>query len=250
MKNQYFGDVNDFRKYGLLRVLQADGSGKLLVAWMLTPDDGSRDGSLRSYLRDAERWRHHDPQLFDGLVDLLPGGAVPAVSLIEGSGLIPRADFYAETVPDTRAGREAWRDNLFTAAQGADVVFLDPDNGIEVPSRPVGRSRSSKHVTWSEIEGLWAVGCSVLIYQHFRREPRDSFARRFAGELAERTGARYVEAFRTSHVLFVLALQEHHVREYGDVSAALSKRWERQITPMGLASLDGDHREAGVNLPS
>jgi hypothetical protein len=44
MKNQYFGDINDYRKYGLLRMLQSSGGGRLLVAWMLTPDDGSRDG--------------------------------------------------------------------------------------------------------------------------------------------------------------------------------------------------------------
>jgi hypothetical protein len=50
MKNQYFGDINDYRKYGLLRAWQAAGNGTLLVAWMLTPDDGSRDGGSRSYL--------------------------------------------------------------------------------------------------------------------------------------------------------------------------------------------------------
>jgi hypothetical protein len=44
MKNQYFGDINDYRKYGLLRILQSTGNGRLLVAWMLTPDGGSRDG--------------------------------------------------------------------------------------------------------------------------------------------------------------------------------------------------------------
>jgi len=43
MKNQYFGDVNDYRKYGLLRALQSTWDGSLLVAWMLTPDDSGRD---------------------------------------------------------------------------------------------------------------------------------------------------------------------------------------------------------------
>jgi hypothetical protein len=32
MKNQYFGDINDYRKYGLLRMLQSTSSGRLLVA--------------------------------------------------------------------------------------------------------------------------------------------------------------------------------------------------------------------------
>ena len=47
MKDQYFGDINDYRKYGILRALQSKGQGTLLVAWMLTPDDGSRDGEFR-----------------------------------------------------------------------------------------------------------------------------------------------------------------------------------------------------------
>lgn len=42
MKNQYFGDINDYRKYGLLRVLQSTGS-KLLVAWM--PASGSKESA-------------------------------------------------------------------------------------------------------------------------------------------------------------------------------------------------------------
>ncbi len=50
MQNQYFGDINDYRKYGLLRVLQVSGDGSLLVAWMLTPDDGGPEGRFRAYL--------------------------------------------------------------------------------------------------------------------------------------------------------------------------------------------------------
>jgi hypothetical protein len=35
VKNQYFGDVNDYRKYGLLRVLTNGGEIKTFVCWML-----------------------------------------------------------------------------------------------------------------------------------------------------------------------------------------------------------------------
>jgi hypothetical protein len=40
MKNQYFGDINNYRKYGLLRAVIHATRLRLLVAWMLTPDDG------------------------------------------------------------------------------------------------------------------------------------------------------------------------------------------------------------------
>jgi hypothetical protein len=71
MKNQYFGDINDYRKYGLLRALQSTGDGSLLVAWMLTPDDGGRDERFRAYLDDPDTWAKYDPDLFVGLTGLL-----------------------------------------------------------------------------------------------------------------------------------------------------------------------------------
>jgi len=42
VKHQYFGDVNDYRKYGLLRALQTPGTLSLAVGWMLSSDDLER----------------------------------------------------------------------------------------------------------------------------------------------------------------------------------------------------------------
>jgi hypothetical protein len=40
VRNQYFGDINDYRKYGLIRALTNHGELRTTVCWMLTPDDG------------------------------------------------------------------------------------------------------------------------------------------------------------------------------------------------------------------
>lgn len=139
-------------------------------------------------------------------------------------------------VPDACREREAWRDGLLRAAKEADLVFLDPDNGIEVPSKPVGRKGSSKYVTWDEIEGLWNAGSSLLIYQHFPHEPHDTFVQRTAEDLRSRTGADFVEAFRTPHVLFLLAAQDCHVQKFVNNISLLAERWNGQIEPVGLAN--------------
>lgn len=236
MKNQYFGDINDYRKYGLLRALQSNGDGSLLVAWMLTPDDGGPDGRLRAYLEALDKWAHYDRDLFYGLDGLLRSAPQPSVSLIEGAELLPRASYYSALVPDQRNDREVWREGLLRAAKGIDLVFLDPDNGIEVPSKPIGRKSSCKYVTWQEIEALWEAGCSLLIYQHFRREPREAFARRLVSELGKRTGACFTEAFRTPQVLFMLAAQDWHAERYGEIGRRLSDRWNGQIKAMELAN--------------
>lgn len=229
MKNQYFGDVNDYRKYGLLRALMAGGAGSLLVAWMLTPNDGGRDGGRRSYLEHPEIWAQYDRPLFNGLVgmDILRPEAQTSVSLMEESGLLPRTSYYREEVPDTRKERDAWRAGLLSAAIEVDLVFLDPDNGIEVPSTPVGRKGSSKYVRWGEISALWNAGKSILIFQHFPREKRDPFIQRMAQELHSCTGAGCVKTFRTSHVLFLLAVQDRH-QKFKDNVAVIGERWNNK----------------------
>ena len=46
MKNQYFGDINDYRKYGLIRILSNSGIIRTGICWMLTPDDTRTDGKF------------------------------------------------------------------------------------------------------------------------------------------------------------------------------------------------------------
>jgi hypothetical protein len=65
MKNQYFGDVNDYQKYGLLRLLANDGQFKIGVCWMLTTDDGRSDGNFTAFLSKPQAWHKYDPPLFD-----------------------------------------------------------------------------------------------------------------------------------------------------------------------------------------
>ena len=61
MKNQYFGDVNDYRKYGLLRLLAHAGL-KIGVCWMLTEDGRKgarkRNGEQRRYLGEGKQQGH------------------------------------------------------------------------------------------------------------------------------------------------------------------------------------------------
>ena len=71
MKNQYFGDINDYRKYSLLRLLSGHGKISTAVCWMLTPDDLRPDGHRIQYLREPEKWRKFDPAVFDLGVPIL-----------------------------------------------------------------------------------------------------------------------------------------------------------------------------------
>ena len=51
MKDQYLGDINDYRKYGLLRSIIAASGLRVMVACMLTHDDRVVMESLSRILR-------------------------------------------------------------------------------------------------------------------------------------------------------------------------------------------------------
>ncbi len=235
MKNQYVGDVNDYRKYGLIRALQKPGDLRVLVAWMLTPDDGGADGSFRQYIRKPHQWRGYDADLFDHLARSVDEVAAPSVRLIEQADVLPKARFYSAVVPDDGAGRAEWDARLLDSAADADLVFLDPDNGLEVKSKPVGRLGSSKYATWHEVESLYGGGCSVLVYQHYCREQRSVFQRRLADKMAECTGSSFVQGFATAHVLFLLAGQPRHAQSFAEAVAGLLPRWHGQISALDLS---------------
>lgn len=230
MKNQYFGDVNDYRKYGLLRCLLAGNDLRLLVAWMLTLDDGRTDGRFIRYLGKPERHRHHDPELFDTLKAFLAGDAVRRVSQISQSSLLSRTGYFRDIVPDPAGERSRWFAALKRAVDSADIVFLDPDNGFEVKSVPYGRKGSSKYVFWDEVETLASAGKSLVIYQHFRRVKRVELIAGMEAELRERTGLAFAKGMRTSHVLFLVAAQDAHRTAIERGLDRVRQKWAEQIS--------------------
>jgi hypothetical protein len=67
VKEQYVGDVNDYRKYALLRHLAKAGGIRVGVCWILTPPDDRPDGDMNAYLDQPDRWQAYDPDLFKQL---------------------------------------------------------------------------------------------------------------------------------------------------------------------------------------
>jgi hypothetical protein len=129
-----------------------------------------------------------------------------------------------------------WRYGLVRTSSDAALLLLDPDNGIEVRWKPIGRQGSSKYVASREVELLREVRCSLVIYHHSRGRKRDAFARRLVSELRERTRACFREAFRTPHVLFLLAAQSRHADQLWSAIELILERWMGQIEATRLAS--------------
>lgn len=161
VKHQYVGDINDYRKYALLRALSADGANRIGVCWMLTPDDGGTDGNRRSYAK----YRHCDPELFDVLTPTLDDRSLRRVSYVEESGIISGAAFHTAPLPSVAAERAAYMAECRAKFADADLVFFDPDNGIAPPGTKPGQT-TTLHVSLDEAAAFYAEGKSVLLYQH------------------------------------------------------------------------------------
>jgi hypothetical protein len=229
MKNQYFGDINDYRKYGLLRIIADGGSLKIGVCWMRTPDDGGNHGSQTQYLKQQPGIEVCDPQLFHKLNEIVNVRKSPCLAEAEKARLIPSAIYHADEVTELSNERAIWFHRMLDCFRNADLIFFDPDNGLEVESKPWRHKASPKHLYWHEVEETWRRGHSVLIYQHFPHIERKTYIKRRREELRKTTKAEYICSFRTSNVLFLLASQPKHVCKINQCIAERHKTWRGQI---------------------
>ena len=71
--------------------------------------------------------------------------------------------FFSEEIPKSR---EAWHNQGLLKTQKADILFLDPDNGLATMKMMQNGSYSTKHVLWNELKDYYDRGQSVILYQH------------------------------------------------------------------------------------
>ena len=232
MKNQYACDINDFKKYSLLRVIADITKLNFIINWMLTEDDRRTDGKFIEYLDKGELWERYDPELFAGLKKIVASGK-RSVAAVKDAALIPNAKYYEKLVPDNKARRITWFADFLKMINGSELVFFDPDNGLQVKSKPKGQRDSSKYVFWDEVAAIWNKGCPILIYQHFPRQNRPEFIARTGKIVKQRLSGSSVTSFRTSNVLFILAAPlTAEWRSWSErIATRCTKLWKGQIQP-------------------
>lgn len=229
MKNQYFGDINDYRKYGLLRVLQQMSGLSIGICWCLTEDDGGGHGEIRGYLRKPQEWRRYDPELYDKLQQLNEPSQGRSVGLAREWDLIPGASYFDALLGSRPSDRMAYFAAARMTLQGCELVFLDPDIGIEVPAAKWGRRGAESYIYWRELKDIYAQGQSILVYQHFPRVPRDRFISFLAARLGEELAAATTTPFQTPHVAFFLVQQPRHVPAFTRAEEVVTRQWPGQF---------------------
>jgi hypothetical protein len=231
VKNQYFGDVNDYRKYGLLRILMDNGKLNSGICWMLTPDDRRSDGKFTQYLEQPLRWRKYDPGLFDYLEGCLKVDQIRDVNKLSNTSILPSTKYYADIFYDGIENQNKYFNEMLSRFKDMDLIFFDPDNGMEIKSKKRGQKGSCKFLYWDQLIQAYRGDHSILIYQHFIRENREAFIKRIAGEMNNKTGSKIIYSFSTSNVVFFLILQTKHVNYFEQQIKTIPTVWESQIVP-------------------
>jgi hypothetical protein len=167
VQDRYVGDIGDFGKYALLNALTQDGL-RLGVHWYLNAHpESNNDGSLRRF----QHLRNCDPHIFDSLQSIQATSR--SVAAIERAGILPgNTVYYPQPLPSSRVPkytnlREEWHDAAMEVLAGVNIVFLDPDNGLNLAERP--KTNLNKHVQKHELLHYLKRGQSLIVYHHQTR---------------------------------------------------------------------------------
>ena len=221
MQNRYTGDIGDFGKLGLLRQLSRTGLS-IGVNWYLTPDETHNgDGRHISYLKNGA-FRACDEQLWSALGEIVDSGK-REVSALEHPDIL-QATFYSKTLDFEGADRSErqtlrweWHSRALQQLQNCDIVFVDPDNGLMVPSAD-GTPKSNKFVLPFELTEYYRAGASVIYYQHKARRPDEFYIaqnRKLIESGAFPQAASLGFKFRTtSQRYFFCLIHEEHVSAF------------------------------------
>ena len=169
MNKCYFGNFQDFCKYGLLRELAqfADNHGfDLHFCQMITADDDSRIRSEEdfSYLQNDVLARY-DKDLFCRLKrwhGKPPRG--PYQWARESARIVALAKHNNKLIPKEEVARKNYFGETIAVAKRGDVVFFNPDYGLAFADRML-KENAPRYLKAEEIGDCVKKGVSVLFYQ-------------------------------------------------------------------------------------
>jgi hypothetical protein len=237
MQDRYAGDVGDFGKFALLRYLIGNVRHRIGVIWYRFPDEShNNDGGHIDYI-NQQRFLDCDRDLCERLQKVLNGKR--SVASLEQAGLLPNNTVYfselldfhltyssqsREDKEEREARRKDWLKRANQNVLKCNVLFLDPDNGLQIAScNKINQMKSGKFAYYSEIELLTRGKDVCVIYHHLNRHKiygthKDQIESK-VGELRER--------IRPSGKVFALRYWPYSPRAYFILTNSLEENSTR-----------------------
>ena len=234
MQYRYAGDIGDYGKFALLRAMEKQGL-RLGINWYRTETAAyeiHHDGKYRI----PEKFAACDPRLSAALNEIFDHPASRSVQKLEEAGLLRCGNFVHDPVPRDTQARSEWHRKALAAFSDCDLVFLDPDNGLNVESVKKGTQKSVKYVWKCEINDYVAAGKSVIFYNHRPRKKADAYFSEYSARLAVMKKPVYVLTFprRSIRDYFIIPAQPSHEAQ---ICAALQSLTEGSFGEKGFCRL-------------
>ncbi len=230
MQDRYAGDVGDFGKFGMLRLIEKSGIS-VGINWYLVGDEShNNDGKHIGYLENKE-YEGCDDLLLTALNDMIKLNC-RSVAELEKCNLLSTQKYYHERLFDER---KQWHKNALETMNGCDLVFLDPDNGLLPKSVSRGSEKSIKYVFPEEIIDYYIAGHSVVFYSHRTREKVGLYLQRFeklfqSEELKSATIKGVSFKRGTIRDYFFIMREEHVAKIEESLATLFAGKWSRHFS--------------------
>ncbi len=202
------------------------------VVWYLVQDESHNDdGKHISYLQtntsNIKRFRNGDAVLYNSLAEIVSEGK-RNVDTIRGRNILPSNTVFYDKVlsfdgisnnsPADRLKRinyrKEWVNGAVKATEQCDLIFVDPDNGLEVKSVQSHQKTGPKYSFFDELDPYIQRGQSLVIYHHLcRNGPAENQIKERADQLKARLGIENVYALLykrgTLRVFFIVPSFQH-----------------------------------------
>lgn len=255
MQNRYFCDIGDFGKYGMLRELIKSGI-KLGINWYLFPDETHNgDGKHTQFLHnDRYGLSLCDLELYTFLQQSwndIERGASRTVSKIEESKILGETQYFSKEISfpfhtDCKvrlSRRKAWHNESMEMLKSAQIVFYDPDNGLEVDSVGITSKKGGKYVQYEELKNQYKAGQSIIVYYHgplwFKQGEIVPFVQKISNKIKEYIGndstVKCLKWETTSkRFYFWIMRPEHRAKLLGSFSVLSSGEWGKHFKEINV----------------
>ena len=223
MKNQYFGDYRDLFKYDLVQEVMENlrKIKRFSFIPMLTEFKECNDGNKRDY--NPEKIEKRPGSGNRDLVGYLREYN-DRVRDQKNRDLRHIGDYFkarnikTEIFEPGESGQDKYfvnknRSSYFQAIPDiyleSALVFVDPDNGLEV------NNSSKKHILYPEVSSLYermSDDSLLMIYQHFPRQKHEEYINRRKEDLRQRIGSKSEPLWISDNeIIFFFLSKDHEV---------------------------------------
>jgi hypothetical protein len=239
MRDSYIADVGDFGKYALLNALAGDDL-RLGVLWCRNSEpDATQDGRFTEY----PELRPCDPDLYDRLAQILKAKQ-RSLAHVENNNILPSNTlFYGNAIPAPKspcfsaAAREVqtrlrtvWFNDGFNRLSEAELVFLDPDNGLAAKRAQKHWRSSVKYVFEDEVTEWSKRGQTVVLYQHqHRRKLSEQVSEQRKILAAERVCDAVSFHRRAARIYYIFPAESHKSRIAERLTRFLTGAWGKHF---------------------